>query len=174
MKKLISALLVALMLLSVTLAVAEGIDFASMTDDELLAVIDGARNEQAKRILTAAADTVIVDQDGVTIYLTGNNRIDEYGPELFIEAVVVNDTDKNIDVYVDSASVNGWNVEAYGITETSAGKKQKGEFSAYLDDAEVSTIEEIEEIELELYIADADEIERISENIPVTLNFKAE
>lgn len=173
MKRMIAALLATLLLLTVC-AFAEGTDFASMTDEELHALVDGARNELANRELSATADTVLVDQDGVKVYLTGENRVSSSGTYLYLEAVVVNDSDKKVSVGVDTSSINGWDVYGGGIGETNSGKKQKGEFSFSLEDADISSYEELEDLEMELYLYDADAYERIGEIIPVVLNFKAE
>lgn len=171
MKKIFACLLAALLLISITTTIAEEMDFASMSDDELHALVDGARNELAKRELSAAEDTVILEQDGVNVYLTGNKEIQDYSNELQIEAVVVNDTNKNISVIIDSASVNGWNVFGSGISTTTAGKKQKGSFWLYLDGADVSALEEVEDVELSLYLYDDDSYETIGDKLTVELHF---
>ena len=174
MKRFFAILLAVLILLSATMALAEGMDFTSMTDAELYALVNGARNELTKRELVAAENVVIVGQDGITVYMTGNNAINEYSPVLEMEAVVVNDTEKSISVSVESASVNGWNVYGSGIYETTAGKKQKGVFELYLEDSDATTLEEVEDIEIELYIYDTDTYDRIGEAITVTMNLKGE
>lgn len=174
MKKVLAFLLAVLFACMICTAGAEGTDFTAMSEDELHALVDGARNELAKRELVAAEDTVILEQDGVTVYLTGAHNVSSDGAYLYLEAVVVNDSDKKVSVSVDSACINGWDVYGGGIGETSAGKKQKGEFDFSLGDAEISSFEEIEELELELYLYDADAWERISDNIPVTLTFAGE
>ncbi len=173
MKKVLAFLMAVLFACSLCSAVAEGMDFAAMSDDELHALVDGARNELAKRELVAAEDTVLLEQDGVTVYLTGEHEID-YGGNLKLQVVVVNDSDKAVDVYMDSASVNGWDVFNIGVGDTSAGKKQKGTFTFGLEDADISTYEEVEEIEMELYLFDSDAFERIGETIPVVLHFNVE
>lgn len=172
-KRILAALLATLLLLSLC-AFAEGMDFASMTDEELHALVDGARNELANRELAATADTVLIDQDDVKVYLTGEHKVSSNGSYLYMEAVVVNDSDKQISILIDSSSINGWDVFSTGISETNPGKKQKGEFDFSLEDAGISSYEEIEEIEMELYLFDSINYDRISDNISITLQFNAE
>ena len=170
MKKVLAFLLTALLLCTLCTANAEGTDFTAMSDDELHALVDGARNELAKRELTAAEDTVIFEQDGVTVYLTGNHEVK--GGYLDLEAVVVNDRENMVAVALDTASINGWNVYSGGIGETSPGKKQKGMFDFSLEQANISTFEEIEEIELSIHLIDEETYESITEpSAPITLHF---
>ena len=169
MKRILMFLMAALMVCSLCIAQAEGMDFTAMTDDELHALVDGARNELAKRELVVAEDTVILEQEGVTVYLTGEHEID-YSGNLNLEAVVVNDSDREISVFLDSASINGWDVFNVGIGETSVGKKQKGFFLFQLEDAEISSYEEVEDIEMTLYLFDAEKFERVGEPVPVVVH----
>lgn len=176
MKRIIAFLLAALLMCLFCAAGAEGTDFAVMSDDELHALVDGARNELAKRELTAAEGTVLFEQEGVTVYLTGEHEVKS--GYLDLEAVVVNDRDCTVAIAVNSASINGWNVFSGGIGETSPGKKQKGMLSFSLEDASLSSfeeIEEIEEIELSIDLIDEDTYESIAETSePITLHFNAD
>ena len=103
MKRLFSVLMALILVFSIA-AVAEGTDFASMDDAALHAMIDGARNELAKRELVAAENTVLFEQDGVTVYLTGDHEVwgsDSYYLDLGV--VLVNDSDKTVAVGVNTA-----------------------------------------------------------------------
>lgn len=173
MKRFVSVFLIALMILSIasTTVFAEGIDVTSMTDEELHAIVDSARNELAKRELTAAADTVLFDAEGVKMYLTGNSHVSSNGEFAYFEVVVVNDTETEVAVTIDSASINGWDVASNGVYGTSAGKKQKGEMFFHISDAEISTIEEIDDLELTFRLFDSDNSKFITETSdPVIVN----
>lgn len=125
MKRFVSVFLVVLLAFSTSFALAEGMDFASMSDDALRALVDAARNELAKRELTAAENTVLFEQNGVKVYLTGAYDLSYDNAYLSLEAVVVNDSDKKVNVSVDTACINGWDVYGSGIGDISAGKKKK-------------------------------------------------
>ena len=168
MKRFVSVFLVVLMILNMVFA--EGIDVTSMTDEELYALVDSARNELSKRELDAAADTVLFDAEGVKMYLTGNNYVNG-GEYAYFEVVVVNDTDTEVAVTIESASINGWDVASNGVYGTSAGKKQKGEMFFHISDAEISTIEEIDDLELTFRLFDSTNSTFITEaSDPVILN----
>lgn len=177
MKKLL-ALFTALMLLCGT-CLAEAPDYTAMSDAELHAIIDAARNELAKRERTMAADTVLIEQNDVTVYLTGKYRLwdgDDFMSGdpfcyLDLEVVVVNDSDRNVSVTIDTASVNGWVVYGSGISETTPGKKQKGELEFKISDGEAFSYEEVEEIEINFYLYDMDQWERIADVDPVIIQF---
>lgn len=171
MKKLIS-ILAALVLLG-GIAVSESIDYASLTDDQLHEIINLARNELAKRELIAQEKTVLFEQDGVQLYLTGKYRVSSKADYMYLEAVVVNDSDLSVGVALDSykASVNGWDVWGDGISGTKPGKKQKGEITIKIADAEISTYEELEEIEFVFKLFNGETYKTISLTDPITVHF---
>ena len=171
MKKFISMILILVLSIAATFAFAEGVDVSSMTDEELRAIVDSARNELVKRELTAEADTVLFDAEGVKMYLTGNSRVSSDGEYAYFEVVVVNDTDVEVGITVESASINGWDVFGSDVYGTSAGKKQKAEMFFKIADAEISTIEEIDDLELTFRLFDSDNSTFITEESdPVILN----
>ena len=144
---------------------AEEADYPSMTNEQLYSILDQVRNELAKRELAIAENTVIVEQDGVTVYLTGKYDLwGDPGSGLYmgLQAIVVNESEYNVAVTVESASINGWVVYSGGIGETAAGKKQKSTLDFDLSAAEVGAYEEIDEIELNLVLYDMTAWETIS------------
>ena len=172
MKKFITLMLICILLLGCTAIAESAVDFTAMTDDQLHQIIDGARNELTKRELNMSADLVLIEQDGVTVYLTGEYEL--WGSDnvyIDFEVVVVNDSDKTVSILVDAASINGWDVYGSGVSDTSAGKKQKGTLEFLLTDADISTYEEIEDIELTLTIYDSDEWETISDVEGISIQF---
>lgn len=164
MKKL--ALVLAMLLLFAS-ACAEGFDFASMDDATLKAVIAGAQAE-----LQSRSSKVLVDQDGWKVYLTGN--YEEYGSDshyVDLEAIVENHSDRDINVSIESATINGWEVYCSGIYETGAGKNQKSTLDICLSDANLTSYAEIETMELVIDINDAETFETIKLLDPITLTF---
>ena len=163
MKRIFGIILTLALIFTCTASAETALDYAVLSDEQLHEIIDAARNELAKRELTMAEDTVLFEQDGVTVYLTGNYEVWGYDNSyLDIEAVVVNDSDKLVSILIDIASINGWDVYSSGIPETSAGKKQKGILEFLLTDAEISTYEEVEEIEVNFTLYDSENWEIIS------------
>ena len=155
-------------------ATAEGFDFASMSDDQLQAVIDGARNELTKRVLVAAENTVLFEQEGVTVYLTGDYEVTEYDPEtvyLKMDTVIVNDSDRTVWILTDSLCINGWEVYAYGLPDTNAGKKQKCVLEFMISDAGISSYEEIEDMEAVFCLVDNESYETFSTTDVIRLTF---
>ena len=161
MKRLLGLLFAVLFIFSISVeAFAELPDFTSLTDEELHALVDGARNELKARELVINEKTVLLNQEGVQIYLTGPYEVEAQSysnyTTISFEAVVVNDTDKKINVSFESSSVNGWDVDNSGILEISAGKKKKGNLKLRISDADITTYEEIEDIELVFKVWDDD------------------
>lgn len=164
MKKL--ALVLAMLLLFAS-ACAEGFDFASMDDATLQAVFEGAQAELQRR-----NSKFLVDQDEWTIYLTGN--YEEYGSDSYyaeLETIVENHSDRNIDVTIESAAINGLDVYCSNIYETGAGESQQSTLDVCLSDANITSYDEIETIELVISINDAETFETIKLLDPITLTF---
>ena len=173
MKKAFVILLVAIMLLSIPVEVfAEMPDFAAMSEEEIHELIDLARNELKKRELNFEEKMILFEQDGVTVYLTGYYNC--YGSDnvyLELYAVAINDSDHDISVSFDSATINGWDVYNSGIYEVTAHHKKKGDFEFCLTDADITSFEEVEEIIFNLYLYDSAEWERISTLDTIIVNF---
>lgn len=166
MKKLVSFALVFLFLFST--AYASEIDWASMTDEELHTALDEIRNEITNRSLLAENMAVLFESNGVTVYLTGENEIGWMGLEMGV--IIVNDSDKKVSIQIEDVYINGWAVDSFGISDTAPGKKQKGEFTIYeLEDAFVTDIKDIEDIEITFYIFDNDNFKRIATLDPITI-----
>lgn len=152
MKKLISLIVLTMMMFSTAYAV--DIDWDNLSNEEVRAIIGAGRNEMAKRELIAAEKTVLFEQDGVTVYLTGESKL-SYG-DFYIGVVIVNNSDKTISIAFQDSYVNGWGLDGYGIYDTAPNKKQKGKIQIFrLEDAEVTEFEDIEEVELMVRVIDA-------------------
>lgn len=173
MKKAFVLLIAVIMLLAIPVeAFAEAPDFSAMTDEELHEYIGLARNELKKRELNAEGKTILFEQDNVTVYLTGDYRI--YGSDniyIAFETVVVNDSDVTASVVVDTLTLNGWDVYGSGISGVTAHHKKKDELSFNLTDAEISSFEEIEEVEWRFYLYDSDAWDVISYVDPIIIHF---
>lgn len=175
MKRLFTlTLTLALALLLCSCALAEGLDFASMTDEELQTVIDTARNELTNRQLIYAENTVLIDQDGIKLYLSGKNdfRLREESAYLELGTVLVNDSDKNVSILVDDLYVNGWRISALGGGHADAGKKDKSTLDMNLFEAEITAFEDIEEMEFTFRVYDSDSYDDILVCDPITVQFK--
>lgn len=173
MKRLFALLLSLLMLCGTCLA--EGMDYASMTDEQLHAVIDAARNELVKRELVADGKTLLFEKEGVSVYLTSDFKADTLATDSmhFMRAsvIVVNDSEKKVHVAIDSMSVNGWEVTCSGFSAVSPGKKSKDEIYFNAVDTDVTTVEEIETVSITFRLSDADTYRFFADVDPITLHF---
>lgn len=165
MKRIFALCLALLMFIAIPCeAFAVAPEMSEVSEEVLIDFINKARNELARRGLVAAENTVLVDQDGVQVYMTGNNKVEVYDDSayLYMEVVIINDSDKDIAVVEEDASVNGWEVTFFGIGGVSAGKKKKDSFEFVISDADISSLEEIEDIEMNLKIIDENAYETVS------------
>lgn len=166
------AVFVALLLICGT-CFAEGLDYASMTDAQLHDIVNAARNELTKRELIAAQNTVLCEQDGVQVYLNGKYQLWKSDENVFIElgVIVINDSDKSISINIKECSINGWTTFAMGVSETPAGKKQKGTITIRISDADISTFEEIDDLEIAFQLYNMSEWKIVSNTDVVTVSF---
>lgn len=171
------ALLFALLMLCGT-CLAEGLDYPSMTDEQLHAVIDAARNELSKRELVLDGKTLLFEKEGVSVYLTGDFKEDSFTTDslhyMRAEVIVVNDSDLNVRVGIDSMSVNGWEVSCSGFSAVSAGKKVKDELYFNAVDTDVTSVEEIETVEITFRLSNADTYKFFADVEPITLHFNVQ
>ena len=176
MKKFLTVLLALLLLCGSCLA--EGLNYASMTDAQLHDIVDAARNELTKRELVAAEKTVLFAQDGVTVYMTGDYTIRESSISddiwLKINIVVVNDSGRDVGIDTVNPSVNGWDVSASILSTTTKGKKSKQELTLNVKDAEVKSLDEIEELEIAFRMFDGETYKTFAEMPAITLHFNVQ
>ena len=174
MKRLAFTLFAIIILLTALLpsaAFADVPDLSGRTDSEVYEILNSIRNEIVSRDLIRHEDIVLIDQNDVQVYLTGNYEIEEYySGEIAIEleAVVINNSDKKIGVRPDAASINGWEVDYSGISDISAGKKKKDDIELRISDAGISSFEEIEDIELTMLVYDGDDYMTLFVTHPVS------
>lgn len=148
MKKLLAILLLLLFLIPETSAFAINTDWSSMSDQDILNIIDSARAELVLR--KASGNFMIIDQDGVQMYQTGNYRITEYSPEnivMDIEVVIINNRDSEIFLMDNGTCVNGWAVGMASLANVPAGRKVKDVISFNMYKANITKMEEIHEVE---------------------------
>lgn len=94
---------------------------------------------------TKATDNVIVDNDDVTVIVTGYEKDDIWG--YTVNLFLVNKTDKNIMFSADDASVNGYMADPFYATTVVAGKCAFSSMSwsdSMLEDNNITAVEEIE------------------------------
>ncbi len=108
----------------------------------------GEENAVTFERATLDTDTVLVDNEYVTVIVTGYEHDDIWGytANLFL----VNKTDSKVMFSVDNASVNGYMIDPFYAKTVAAGKCAISSMSWYDDDLEENGITEVEEIEFEL------------------------
>ncbi|MFI3227348.1 MAG: hypothetical protein R3Y09_08050 [Clostridia bacterium] len=113
-------------------------------------------------------DTILVDNEYATVTITGYQLEEDY--KYMANVFVVNKTDKNLNIYADYSSVNGYMVDVYFsgymLPETSA----FGYMAWYVEDLQKNGITSIEEIELTITANDGDNWLKELINEQVTFN----
>ncbi len=165
MKKLVSLVLVAVMLVCGAVVYAEGIDLSAMTEEQLVALIDDARLALVKFHPSAVDGTVLYEDESVRLILVGAPEINEYD-NLTLRVIVENMTDHNLMVSLENLSCNGWSISDDSIS-VPAKKKAKEIFEFYdaVTDAEIEKAEDVQDIEGSLYYFDTDTYDTLLEPV---------
>jgi len=143
-KRLLSILVTIILLVASCTAQAETFDFSGMSIDELHTLQNAIRNELLRRDLVAGDEILLFEKEGISLYLTGDHSDGMGG--LRLSTKTINDTDKEINIYCE-LSVNGWDVGNVWSLEANPRKKSKGYIDISIKGADISTYEEVEEIE---------------------------
>lgn len=171
MKK-IFALALALILLAAA-ALAE-IDWASMDDATIQAEINNAHSELVKRELVGNTENVTVfDEAGITIVFKTMEVDDEdwaYKPALVVNTTIVSESSKDMEIGIHNAAINGWEVDNTGYYEIAAGHKEKVSLKFKLEDADVTSFDELETLEISFVYDKGDY--NYTHTDPVTIQFK--
>ena len=161
MKRLLTFLLTLVFLFS--LSVVYAADYSSLTDAQLKEQYDAIRNELYLRGLIVENKTVILEQNGVQIYISGSATVEKNwsGLSLNIPLIVVNSSNNNITITMDDVSVNGWTISSFSASISSndvpAGKKAKANMEFDLEDTDVETISDFEDAEFTITIYNKDD-----------------
>ena len=158
MKRILSSVLILLMLISIRPSFAFAEDFGSKSDDELQEMYTAIRQELTSRGYRAENKKVLIDYNGVQIYVNGDFSVEKewYGPVLKLPIVVANNSQMNICVQLRNPSVNGWGCETMFSPEIPAGKKVKDNLEFELKETDVESLSDFEDVEFYFHVFDND------------------
>lgn len=164
--KRILALALALLLIG-GIALAESLDYASMTDEELQAILEGVQAELKSR---KSGDEYWYDDNDIRVYPAGATKYNDL-MNLYQYAITVeNNTDKIINLSC-SAVVNGWSVTASGVLDIQPGKTVKDFIGMFVKDAGATCEDDIETFDVTFKIY-GDDFKTIAEFGPITVDLK--
>lgn len=174
MLKKIVCLLIAVMLCLPVYACAEY--YSSLSTEDLYTMIDQAKAELLKRELIEAEKAVIIDADGISITLTGDISLTtsyDGSMKLSLGILVINSSDMEIGVSVDELYVNGWEESTLCTFSLAPGKKAKNVLEMYHvdEDADLTSLDELETIEFHCHTYDPDSYRTLSNDIVTTVQF---
>lgn len=174
MKKFL-AIILALALVG-CVALADGIDWASMTDDEVNSAISSAKAEIERRGLVGDVENkTVFDENGVSIIITSFDFVTDdwsYNPCLTANIKAINTSDDAYEIYIENVAINGWETDHSGYVDIAAGHKEKGDFRFKLEDADVGAMEEIETFEISFYYEKPGNTFEYVHTDPIVINFK--
>jgi len=148
--KRLAALVIILMMISGSIAVAE--NYQAMSDEELLAILHAVRAELLVRNLSLSADEVLMENEVVKVYIDKSKNVEFSGNDYLrvkIPLVLVSNSENEISFQVESVMVNGWECGGSIGNVSTAGKKREI-LNINCKGAEITSAEEIEDIQLVL------------------------
>ncbi len=150
-----------------------------VTDDETLEEIDvGDRvtlTTSAAEDFTQAVDDsgdVIYDEDGIRVVNQGLQQDDIWDGDLVL--YFENNTDRYLAVSGEDVVINGQDEEdtSFWADLKPDTRTVSGMYLLDLDDQDINSIDDVEEISFHLLIVDQDEMEQVDESDTIILNFK--
>ena len=168
MRKFVSFLLAVLMLCS---SVAFADDYSGMSADELYAILVEVRAELLSRELQLTPGQIFMENDVVKMYLDKKDIEFTSSGYLKIPVILVSESPDEISFQIDSLMVNGW--ECFGsIGNIQTAGKKRTEITINCNDAEVTSIDEIEDIKVAFLAFNMGTFKRECETEPVTFVFE--
>lgn len=157
MKKLLAAVLTLILVFS-SAAICESIDYSSMTDEQLQAVINSARSELAHR---STERKYLIEDEYVRVYNTGNGRFGsyEYSKDniknyVEMEVVVENLSCQEFELITDGVSINGWETDPVSNRSGKIGSGMKK--TCYIElpytEANLTNYTEMKDVVISLHI----------------------
>lgn len=158
MKKIVCVLL-ALLTLIPCLAWADGLDYASMTADELRAVITDARAALARLEPPFDGSRIIYEDNGITVSIDGFHF--DSTKWLYVDMTVINRSEHNIHFQLQNTYINGWKVRDSETTIFNVGAKKNSRdsirFTHFQEETQLSEIEQIEDFTFTPVVLNADD-----------------
>ena len=168
MKKLITLLLV--LLLAATGATADVLcdGWKDADNAEIQAAIEELKAELEGRMATQGDgdSMVLFQQDGITVTLSGENHA--FANLFNIGVIIENNSDKEIRVTLQEASINGWEVSTIAPGKVQAGNKKKAELTFNFEKAGLASETEIQEIKFILAVIDTGSFSKIGATQEIT------
>lgn len=173
MKKIVTIILTFMLITNISMAFAA--DYSSMTDEQLKEAYSVIRNELLVRGFKAENKKVIVDQNGIQIYINGDIKLEKkYSWDttfsLYIPIVFINNSSVVTNMIVKYASVNGWKTDSSDdIGSVPAGKKAKGNLIFELTDTDVEKLSDFADVEFSVNVYNDNTWKDLFTTEPITI-----
>lgn len=155
-----------------SVASGAGFDTSSFSESELRRIVTLSRAQIFKLENFTEESKILLSENGV--YATTLKYEISVGGDFSIEVFIENQTEYKISLVPQECAINDWMVEGYGddTKEIPAGKFGIGRFVFYdiLEDAEITSINELESVEFVIRIASWDNNQDLY--VPIHLEFK--
>ena len=178
MKKVFVLVLSLILLVSLfpVAAFAAFADFASLSDDELMAELNQIRAELVKRAEIKEGKQVLAEVDGLTVMLKGEpewNKSYNGTHCITLTVTVVNSSEKAMAIRTDDCYVNGWKVRTSFNSQLEAGTKTKDIIYIYSvdEDADLESLEDLEDIKFIFLTFDPSTFSTQTRDITATITY---
>ena len=178
MKRFIISAVVVWLAFAESISAAAAVDWASMSDEEIIAEIDYAKTElKSREIALDPGNQVIARADGLIVRLKGNPAIRESydgNKVLTVNVVAVNKGSEEVTLSIEDVYINGWKKDAFESITVAPGKKsrEKLEFYDVDTEADLNDISELETLEFHSYTFDPKTYETLTREIIATAVFQ--
>lgn len=154
MKRFLTLTLMLLIIFSLLPQSAFADDFSSLTDVELIAVLDAARAELSSRNFKAENKRVLYEDSIYQVYINGEISYWDSALYLIIPVVIINKGTETMEFQLRDEAVNGWSCESHFSKSIPAGKKAAEELVFDLKGTDVTSLDVFEDVEFSFCIFD--------------------
>lgn len=129
-------------------------------------VVEAAKTESSDDYVKMRKGSMIYNDNGIKIKIVDNPKDHDAFGELWIDLDIVIENKSEHDVSISSLEcyMNGWSIGNSLLTSVKAGKSAKETISFMeCEDANVSTVKDVEEIVMGLYIVDSNDYSSITD-----------
>lgn len=129
-------------------------------------VVEESKTESSEDYVKMRKGSMIYNDNGIKIKIVDNPKDHDAFGELWIDLDVVIENKSEHDVSISSLEcyMNGWSIGNSLLTSVKAGKSAKETISfMQCEDANVSTVKDVEEIVMGLYIVDSNDYSSITD-----------
>ena len=177
MRKIVCSIVVLLLVFSLALytSAETNNDYSIFSDEDLRQMIKNARIELSTREARENAEYItVMDNNGVQVLFLGTFGFESpYSRDkVFLDYIIINNSDIEVFFTLNDTTLNGWSqISTTGFRSVAPKTKIKNAIGFYLNDAGISELDELEDLQFVLNCVNSSTWENVY-SAPVSFEFQ--